>query len=138
MNKTKLTVVSLVAVLGAVLLLAPSIGAQISEAKSKKWKIDVVYGDVGGYVGMAKVKIWNIDNEGKILVQKDLNFAKQYDEQGDNCCEKVYSFKKDGNLAGDRVGIKVTGGGGSWSDVGNYVLEKGTTFVGIDLDEIGE
>ena len=133
----KTQVVLLVAILTAVLVLAPTLGAP-ALAKSKKWKIEVGYGDVGGYTGKAKINIWNVDNGGKTLVQKDLNFAKLYDEQGDDCCYKTYSFKKDGNQVGDRLGIKVSGGGGSWEDIGNYQLEGSKTHVSITLDEIGE
>ena len=133
----KTLTISLVIALAVVLVLAPSLGGAPVEA-AKKWKIDVSFGDLGGYTGKAKIIIWNVDNEGKVLVKKDLNFAKQRAEQGDDCCHKTYSFKKDGNQAGDRLGIKVSGGGGSWSDIGNYQLEKGTTHVSITLDEIGE
>jgi hypothetical protein len=94
----------------------------------------VSYGDVSGYKGKGVVVIKNAET-GKTLVWHKLNFAKQYANQGDNCCAKTYKFDKTGTHVGDKITIKVTGGGGSWED---YDFYKKNFHMFITLDEIGE
>jgi hypothetical protein len=77
-------------------------------------------------------------DKGQTLVSAKLNFGKQHASQGDYCCGKTYDFEWKGSRVGDHLGIKVTGGGGSWEDNSGYQLKKGTTKVSITLDEIGE
>ena len=105
-------------------------------AESEKGKIQVTYGDVSGYNGKANIEIKNLD-AGKTLVNAKINFGKQHASQGDHCCIKTYDFDLKGSRVGDKLGIKVTGGGGSWEDNSGYQLKKGTTKVSIGLDEIG-
>lgn len=105
------------------------------QSQNKQAKITVGYGDVGSYNGKGKVVIKNLDT-GKTLVTHDLNFAKQHHNQGDKCCVKVYTFDSSGTHNGDRISIKVTGGGGSWVDE-NYIY-KNNLRMSIDLDEIGQ
>lgn len=99
-------------------------------------KITVGYGDVGSYYGKGKVVIKNLDT-GETLVKHDLNFAKQHHNQGPDCCEKTYTFDKSNTDKGDLIGIKVTGGGGSWTDNTGYEYKKNLR-ISITLDEIGE
>lgn len=106
-------------------------------AQSEKGKIQVTYGDVSGYNGKANIQIKNLD-KGQTLVSAKLNFGKQHASQGEHCCIKTYDFDWKGSRVGDQVGIKVSGGGGSWEDNSGYQLKKGTTKVSITLDEIGE
>ena len=106
-------------------------------AQPEKGKIQVTYGDVSGYNGKANIQIKNLD-KGQTLVSAKLNFGKQHASQGDHCCVKTYDFEWKGSRVGDHLGIKVTGGGGSWEDNSGYQLKKGTTKVSITLDEIGE
>ena len=108
-----------------------------SNSKHSTGKIRVVYDELGSYNGKGKVVIKNMDT-GKTLVTHDLNFAKQRANQGDNCCVKVYTFDKSGTHNGDHLSIKVTGGGGSWTDDSGFYTYKKNLEMGIDLDEIGE
>ena len=97
--------------------------------------ITVTYGDVGSYFGKGHIVVKNLDN-GKTLVTHDLNFAKQHNNQGDECCVKVYTFDKSKVDKGDQLGIKVTAAGGSWQDE-SHTYKKDLT-VRMELDEIGE
>jgi hypothetical protein len=105
-----------------------------SSDNNHKATIKVSYGDVGSYNGKGKVVIKNNDT-GKTLVVHKLNFAKQHANQGDKCCVKTYTFDSSGTHFGDKLTIKVTGGGGSWEDLGNYTKH---THLYVTLDEIGE
>jgi hypothetical protein len=98
-------------------------------------KITVGYGDVGLYYGKGKVVIKNLDT-GETLVTHDLHFGKQHDSQGDKCCVKVYPFDDSNTRNGDRLSLKVTGGGGSWTD--ETYTYKNNLRMSITLDEIGE
>jgi hypothetical protein len=99
--------------------------------------ITVGYGAVSDYYGKGKIVIKNLDT-GKTLVNHDLNFAKQHRNQGDDCCVKVYRFDKSATHthSGDKLSIKVTGGGGSWQ--GESWEYKKNLRVNMELDEIGE
>ena len=99
-------------------------------------KITVGYGDLGGYSGKAKIVIKNQDT-GETLVTHDINFAKLRASEGNDCCYKVYTFDKSGTHYGDRLSIKVTGGGGSWEDDTGYTY-KDNLKIGMTLDEIGQ
>jgi hypothetical protein len=101
---------------------------------NKVGKILVSYGDVGGYQGKGKIVIKNQDT-GQNLVTHDLNFAKLRASEGNDCCYKVYTFDSNKTHFGDKLTIKVTGGGGSWEDYGFY---KKKTHLYVTLDEIGD
>jgi hypothetical protein len=102
----------------------------------KVGKITVGYGDLGGYSGKGKIVIKNLDT-GETLVTHDLNFAKLRASEGNDCCYKVYTFDSNKTHYGDRLSIKVTGGGGSWEDDTGYTY-KNNLKIGMTLDEIGE
>jgi hypothetical protein len=99
-------------------------------------KITVGYGDLGGYNGKAKIVIKNL-HTGETLVKHDINFAKLRASEGNDCCYKVYTFDKSRTHYGDRLSIRVTGGGGSWEDDAGYTY-KDNLKIGMTLDEIGE
>jgi DNA-binding beta-propeller fold protein YncE len=107
---------------------------QDSGRSDETGKIKVTFGDVSGFRGTAKVTIKNL-NTGKTIASGLIDFGKQYDD--DNCCAKTFEFKWDGNDVGDEIEGKAIGGGGSWVS-GPYNLKKGTTSIGITVDEIGE
>ncbi len=134
MNKV---LTGVIAVVVAAMLIASVMAMYTAEAKSKTGKIKVGYGDVGGYHGKAKIKIWN-EETGKVLVKEKLHFGKQYASQGDDCCQKTYEFKWRGNHVGDEINAVVVGAEcGSWES-GSHTLKKGTTRISVTVDEIGE
>ncbi|CAN5521531.1 hypothetical protein BH18THE1_BH18THE1_12780 [soil metagenome] len=98
-------------------------------------KITVGYGDLGGYDGKGKIVIKNLDT-GKTLVTHELNFAKQYANQGNDCCEKTYTFDKSDTHKGDQISAIVTAKDGSW-DSGAFEYEDNLR-MSVELDEIGE
>ena len=113
-----------------------------AEAKSKTGKINVGFGDARGFQGKAKIKIWNLDNDDKVIVKDKIDFSKL--NPSAKCFCKTFSFKLGSNHVGDRIALQViTGGsfvsGNGWSDdSGQWKLKKGTTQASITLDEIGE
>lgn len=130
-----IALVSAIAILG-ILLIGSTIVSHVVEAKkSKSGKIKVVFGDARGYTGKGKIKIWNLDNDNKIILKSDINFKKL--NPSADCFCKTFSFKWKSNHVGDAIGIRVTAGGGGWTDdSGEWKLKKGTTHVSITLDEI--
>ena len=67
-------------------------------------------------------------------MSEKLNFQKQHDSQGKNCCVKTYDFKKKGNYEGDRLYVTVRANGGSWSQYADLHLP--TTNVRVSMDEV--
>ncbi len=136
-NKKKtVSIVTVVAI--AVMLVSSAMTMYTAEAKSKKGKINVTFGDVSGYRGKAKIKIWNDDRD-ITLVKAKLDFGKQYDEN--KCCHKTYEFNAKGNHVGDTIKLVVSTGCGGW-DCGGWedftTYKKGTIKASVILDEIGE
>ena len=128
---------AVIAAIIAVLLVGSAAFSHSAEAKSKTGKIKVGFGDARGYEGTGKIKIWNLDNDDKVLVKGKINFAK-LDVEG--CFCKTFSFKWKGNHVGDRIALSVgVGNDGGWTDdSGQGKLKQGTTHASITLDEIGE
>lgn len=113
----------------AALLVSSILTMYTAEAKSKTGHIKVQFISAG--FGKGTLKIIN-EETGKVIVSADLNFAKQHQSQGDNCCKKTYEFNWKGSHVGDELTLKVKTDGVTFNAGGN--LESGTTHLGIDLN----
>jgi hypothetical protein len=117
----------------ALFLLSATITTSDAHASSSSSKITVRYTEVGQYFGTGNIVIKNLDTK-KTIVSEKLNFQKQHDSQGKNCCVKTYDFSNKGNHNGDRLFVKVTANGGSWSQSVN--LHLGSMKITVSMDEV--
>lgn len=102
-------------------------------SSSSNSKITVKYVGVDTYFGNGNVLIKNLHSK-KTIVSEKLNFEKQHNSQGKNCCVKTYDFKKKGNYNGDQLLVRVTANGGSWSEY--ETLHLGSMSVRVSMDEV--
>jgi hypothetical protein len=100
---------------------------------SSSSKIKVRYTEVNQYFGNGNIVIKNLDSK-KTIVSEKLNFQKQHDSQGQNCCVKTYDFKTKGNHEDDRLFVKVTANGGSWSQ--HETLHLPNMSIRVSMDEV--
>jgi len=131
MTSRSITTISIILSLSLIVAIAATSTSAIQLTEAGK--IKVRYTEVGQYFGKGNIVIKNLDSK-KTIVSEKLNFEKQHHSQGKSCCVKTYDFSNKHNYQGDRLFVRVTANGGSWSQ--HEMLHLPSMSITVDMDEV--